>query len=72
MEKDIYTIVIPADFLPKEPVPANLPEGTELCIQCKNNAAGEWDECPYRSEIEGDHSLCNCCEQCCKSCEEEI
>jgi hypothetical protein len=38
---------------------------------CKNKAQ-ELHSCPFKSEIENDSTLCNCCEKHERSCAREI
>lgn len=38
---------------------------------CRHEST-EPHECPYRSEIDGDFSLCTCCEDCEQNCMDDI
>lgn len=42
------------------------------CYRC-DNAANEDHPCPYKSELQGDdETLCNCCDECCQECADDI
>jgi len=43
----------------------------EPCQKCGKKAC-EPHECPYASEINDDHTPCNCCEECQHECMMEI
>ena len=44
----------------------------ELCPQCNKNVAVEYHCCPYRQEIDGEETECNCCEECQQECSDHI
>lgn len=39
-----------------------------LCEKCQSNPAQEPHTCPFGEEVEGDFTLCNCCEECEDEC----
>ncbi len=41
------------------------------CDSCSNNADDE-HECPFKSELNDDYTLCNCCDQCTEQCMMDI
>jgi len=43
-----------------------------LCERCGVNEATEPHTCPYDFEINGDETLCTCCEQCRQLCADDI
>ncbi len=45
---------------------------TTKCESCGDNEATELHTCPYSEEINGDTTLCNCCDECQSNCLEEI
>lgn len=40
----------------------------ELCDNCNVMPSAELHTCPYRTEINYDYSICNCCEACEHEC----
>jgi hypothetical protein len=44
----------------------------EVLCKCGNNPATEPHQCPFKIEIQGDSSLCTCCEECESVCRMEV
>lgn len=43
-----------------------------VCSSCKANTGKSLHECPYKSELFDDYSLCDCCEDCTQNCRDDI
>jgi len=43
-----------------------------LCDRCEEQPADDLHECPFKSEIDDDKTLCNCCSECTMRCADEI
>jgi hypothetical protein len=44
----------------------------KVCPSCGLNEATLPHTCPFKSEINWDDELCQCCEECQSTCEDEI
>jgi len=44
----------------------------KMCETCGKRPAQEPHECPYKAEVNDDHELCTCCEDCEAKCAMDI
>ena len=42
------------------------------CDRCEKNPGTYPHTCPLAQEIHGDDSLCNCCDECCQECANDV
>lgn len=47
-------------------------EAPKLMCKCGSNPAAEPHACPFKLELNDDHSLCACCEECTQECVGQI
>ena len=42
------------------------------CEKCGKNLSVPAHTCPYKSDLDGDYTLCNCCAECTDACADEL
>lgn len=47
-------------------------EDVNKCAKCHENEAKALHPCPYKTQINDDDSLCDCCEECEDDCRDNI